>query len=124
MYIFAMAVHGLKLLIYYGLSQLDFQGKNLTTRELFEAAKLMEEGDKQERREQIKIDGRPDAKNLRERFERGISAIENEEDENGEPRQVDDVFRNAGMSSCEMYSLDIFWDIVGWTITPKNSADV
>lgn len=71
------------------------QGKNITTREIFEGGNV--DDDNQKRKEQIKIEGQPAARNLRERFEKGLSVIENDEDEDGEPRKVDDVFRNAGM---------------------------
>lgn len=50
-----------------------------------------------QRKEQIKIEGRPDAKNLRERFEKGLSfAEDDDDDESPDKREVDRVFKDAG----------------------------
>lgn len=71
------------------------QGKNISTREIFEGGNEDEQG-KLQRKEQIKIEGRPDAKNLRERFEKGLSITEDDEEENPDKREVDRVFKEAG----------------------------
>ncbi|KAK3872878.1 hypothetical protein Pcinc_022075 [Petrolisthes cinctipes] len=71
-------------------------GKNISTREMFEGGN--DEDGQPKRKEQIKIDGCPAAKNLRERFEKGLS-ISEENEESEEKREVDHVFRQAETAS-------------------------
>lgn len=62
---------------------------------MFEGGNEDEQG-KLQRKEQIKIEGRPDAKNLRERFEKGLSVTE-DDDDSPDKREVDRVFKEAGL---------------------------
>lgn len=71
-------------------------GKNITTREMFESGNFEDQDKRPKRKEPIAIEGRPAAKNLREKFERGLSM---DEDENHERREVDDVLKNAETAS-------------------------
>ncbi|MPC32887.1 hypothetical protein E2C01_026221 [Portunus trituberculatus] len=73
-------------------------GKNISTREIFEGGNEDEKGQLR-RKEQIKIEGQIDAKNLRERFEKGMSLVESDSEENSDRREVDRVFKEAETAS-------------------------
>ncbi|XP_063858425.1 titin-like isoform X22 [Scylla paramamosain] len=73
-------------------------GKNISTREIFEGGNEDEKGQLR-RKEQIKIEGQIDAKNLRERFEKGLSVVESDSEESGDRREVDRVFKEAETAS-------------------------
>lgn len=75
---------------------MPFQGKNISTREIFEGG-IEDEKGQLRRKEQIKIEGQIDAKNLRERFEKGLSVVESDSEESGDRKEVDRVFKDAGL---------------------------
>lgn len=71
---------------------------------MFEGGNEDEEG-RPKRKEQIKIDGCPAAKNLRERFEKGLSISEEQEDQD-DRKEIDHVFRQAGnlyLTHCHLF---------------------
>lgn len=75
---------------------------------MFESGNFEDQEKSKKRKEPINIEGRPAARNLRERFEKGLSLQEDEEGRDDEHREVDHVFREAGMSYSKLIDVHIF----------------